>query len=227
LLLVSQSLLGVIVFDMKEPFWETRRRSVTEEEFYSEQYEDSPYQFLGGELVVREPASELHEDLRGFLNAVMRITFEERREGMVLGPNFPMRLDPKWSPEPDVLVVREERRLLIGPQRLEGPADLVIEVASPSDSRRALRLKLPRYHQARIPELWVIDPWIRSVRVEVLDSQETPAIDQTQEAPTYRSRDVTAGRLHSAAFPWFWLEVSWLWQKPLPPTLGCVRQILG
>jgi len=215
---------------MKKPFRETDHHPVTEEQFYSEQYEDSPYQFLGGELVVREPASELHEDLRGFLSAVMRITFEERREGMVLGPNFPMRLDPKWSPEPDVMVVREERRHLIGPQRLEGPADLVVEVASPSDVRRALRLKVPRYHQARIPEIWVIDPWVGLVRVEVLEtleSQKNLAIPNTQEIPTYRSRDVTAGRLHSAVFPWFWIDASWLWQKPLPPTLGCVCQILA
>jgi Uma2 family endonuclease len=39
------------------------------------------------------------------------------------------------------MVVRDERRHLIGPQRLEGPADLVIEVASPGDVRRALRQK--------------------------------------------------------------------------------------
>jgi Uma2 family endonuclease len=212
---------------MKEPFWETERRPVTEAEFYSEQYEDSPYQFLGGELVVREPASELHANLWGFLIAVTRITFEERGGGVVLGSSYPMRLDPRWSPEPDVMVVREERRHLVGSQRLEGPADLVIEVASPIDVRRALRLKLPRYHQARIPEIWVIDPWVGSVRVEVVESQETPPIDQTQEAPMYRSRDVTAGRLHSAVFPWFWIDASWLWQKPLPPVLGCVRQILG
>jgi len=218
---------------MKELFGETERQPVTEEEFYSEQGEDSPYQFLGGELVVREPASEVHEDLGGFLIVVTRIAFEERGGGVVLGGRYPMRLDPKWSPEPDVMVVGEERRHRIGPQRLEGPADLVIEVASPSDVMRALRLKLPRYHQARIPEIWVIDPWLGSVRAEVLEvqnapeSQETPAIDETHRTPTYRSRDVTAGRLCSAVFPWFWIDVSWLWQKPLPPTLGCVRQILG
>jgi Uma2 family endonuclease len=163
----------------------------------------------------------------------MRTAFEERGGAVVLGGRYPMRLDPKWSPEPDVMVVGEERRHLIGPQRLEGPADLVIEIASPSDVMRALRLKLPRYHQAGIPEIWVIDPWLGSVRAEVLEgqatreSQETVAIAETQGTPTYRSREVTAGRLHSAVFPWFWIDVSWLWQKPLPPMLGCLRQILA
>jgi len=191
---------------------------VSEEEFYSEQYEGSPYEYLDGELVVCEPVSTLHDDLGGFLYAVMRSVFEERGDGLVKGPEFPMRLDPKWSPEPDVMVVRAENRHRIGPQRLEGPADLVIEVASPGDVRRALRLKLPRYCQAGIPEMWVIDPYTRSVRVETSEPRENH---------THRSHLVTAGRLDSAVFPGFWIDVSWLWQQPLPPLSACVRQILG
>jgi Uma2 family endonuclease len=194
---------------------------VSEEEFYRDQDEDSPYEYLGGELVVCEPVSTLHDNLSGFLYAVLRITFEERGGAVVKGPQFPMRLDPKWSPEPDVIVVGGERRHLIGPQRLEGPADLVIEVVSPGDVRRALRLKLPRYREARIPEIWVVDPYVGSVRVEVLAAQET------HETPAYRHRTVRGGRLDSAVFPGFWIDVSWLWQKPLPPVLACARQILG
>jgi Uma2 family endonuclease len=100
-------------------------------------------------------------------------------------------------------------------QRMEGPADLVIEVASPADQRRALRLKLPRYRQAGIREIWVIDPYTRTLRVEAL------------EGATYRVRELTTGRLDSAALPGFWIEVSWLWQQPLPSVLACLRQILG
>jgi Uma2 family endonuclease len=197
---------------------------VSEEEFYSEEYEGSPYEYLGGELVVCEPVSTLHDDLSGFLRAVLRSTFEERGDGSVKGPEYPMRLDPKWSPEPDVMVVRAENVHRIGAQRIEGPADLVIEVASPGDVRRALRLKLPRYLEARIPEIWGVDPYAQSVRVETLAAAETA---ETPAGAAYHSRVVTAGRLDSAVFPGFWIDVSWLWQQPLPHTLGCVRQILG
>jgi Uma2 family endonuclease len=145
----------------------------------------------------------------------MRIIFEERGDGLVKGSRFPMRLDPQWSPEPDVTVVRAENVHRIGPQRLEGPADLVIEVASPGDVRRALRLKLPRYREARIPEIWVVDPYAQTVLVERFEGQ------------AHSSRVVTAGRLDSAVFPGFWIDVSWLWRQPLPHTLACVRQILG
>jgi Uma2 family endonuclease len=197
---------------------------VSEEEFYRDQGADSPYEYLGGELVVCEPVSTLHDNLFGFLHGVLWFAFEERGDGVVKGPQLPMRLDPKWSPEPDLMVVRDERCHLIGPQRLEGPADLVIEVASPGDVRRALRLKLPRYRQAGVPEIWVIDPYTQSVRAEILDTSERPDIAET---PTYRNFEVREGRLESAAFPGFWIDVSWLWQRPLPPAAGCVRQILA
>ena len=200
---------------------------VSEDVFYSEEYEGSPYEYLDGELVVCEPVSTLHDDLFGFLCGVMRCTFEERGDGLVKGPEYPMRLDPKWSPEPDVMVVRAENVHRIGAQRIEGPADLVIEVASPGDARRALRVKLPRYRQARIPEIWVVDPYARSVRVETLQETETAKISELPETLAYHSRVVTAGRLDSAVFPGFWIDVSWLWQQPLPRTLACVRQILG
>ncbi|HXM71445.1 MAG TPA: Uma2 family endonuclease [Thermoanaerobaculia bacterium] len=124
-----------------------------------------------------------------------------------------MRLDPKWSPEPDLLVVRAERRHLMAPQRLEGPADLVIEIASPG--RLDLRKKLPRYHQARLPEIWIVDPYARSIRVDTL------------EAGGYQTRTQAAGPLHSAVLPRFWIDVAWLWQDPLPAPLSCLRQILA
>jgi Uma2 family endonuclease len=188
---------------------------VSEDVFYSEEYEGSPYEYLDGELVVCEPVSTVHDDVGGFLYTIMRNVFEERGDGLVKGSRFPMRLDPKWSPEPDVTVVRAENVHRIGPQRIDGPADLVIEVVSPGDVRRALRRKLPRYRQARIPEIWVVDPYAQALRVE------------TFEGHSHRSREVTAGRLDSAVFPGFWIDVSWLWRQPLPPTLTCALQILA
>ena len=56
--------------------------------------------------------------------------------------------------------------------------------------------------------------------MEVLTAESTAA-------DRYRLSKVTAGRLASAVLPWFWIDVSWLWQVPMPSTLACVRQILA
>jgi Uma2 family endonuclease len=196
-----------------EPEYPLRRHGMTEEEFYASADEDCPWQFLGGELV-REPVSEHHEDLFAFLVTLLYGYLGERAGAEVRGSRYAMRLDPQWSPEPDLLVVLAERRHLMGPQCLEGPADLVIEIASPG--RLDLRKKLPRYRQARLPEIWIVDPYTRSIRVDTLEA-----------GSAYRSRTHTAGPLRSAVLPGFWIDVAWLWQEPLPAPLPCLHQILG
>ena len=202
-------------FVTMKPAPEALPASLTEDEFYalSEDYRDCEY--LDGQLV-REPAPpDRHEDLFGFLLVLFRTYLDKRGGGVVRGSRYAMRLDPRWSPEPDLLVVRQERRHLMRQQRLEGRADLVIEIVSPSDPTREMRLKLPRYRQERIPELWTINPMARSILVEVL------------EAGGYRSETVHAGRLASTVVPGFWIDVAWLWADPLPAAYDCAGLILS
>jgi Uma2 family endonuclease len=132
----------------------------------------------------------------------------------VRGSRYPMRLDASWSPEPDILVVREHHRYLMTPRRLEGPADMVVEIASESDPRLDYREKLPRYRQAGIEEIWIVNPFEREILVEVKTSI------------SYATRVLSSGRLESQVLPGFWIEASWLWQKDLPSTLTCLREIM-
>lgn len=91
----------------------------------------------------------------------------------------------------------------------------MIEIASDSDPGLDVREKLPRYRDARIDEIWLVNPFEQSVRAETQDPEE------------YRSRVLTEGRLDSIVLPGCWIEVSWLWREELPSTLECLRQILG
>jgi Uma2 family endonuclease len=98
--------------------------------------------------------------------------------------------------------------------RLEGPADLVVEIVSESDPTLDYREKLPRYREAGIPEIWIVDRF----RNEVLR--------ETKTAEGYESETLSSGRLSSAVVPGFFIEVSWLWEENLPSTLACLRLIL-
>ena len=164
---------------------------------------------------MHSPASDRHEDLFAFLLTLLRAFLDARRIGVVRGSRYPMRLDERWSPEPDLLVVREARRHLLTRTRLDGPADLVIEIASESDPGLDVREKLPRYREAAIEEIWLLDPFERRLRVE------------TRTPSGYASRPMTSGRLESTVVPGFWVDVSWFWGEALPSTLDCLRQILG
>jgi Uma2 family endonuclease len=197
-----------------EPPYLVIKPGVREEEFYALAGEDSEWEYLDGRLVM-SPASNRHEDLFRFLLTLVSSYLDGRGDAIVRGSRYPMRLDERWSPEPDLLVVRKERRHLVGPQRLEGPADWVIEIASEGDPGFDAREKLPRYREAGIPEIWLIDPFERKVLVE-----------RKSESGYTRAEQAT-GRLESTVVPGFWIDVSWLWQGELPSTLSCLRQLLG
>jgi Uma2 family endonuclease len=187
----------------------------SEEDFYREAHEDSDWEYLDGRIVMHSPASLQHETLFRFLMTLLSAYLDERRVGVVLGSRYPMRLDAQWSPEPDLLVVLNDGRHRLGPKRLEGPADLVIEIASDSDPGLDVREKLPRYRVAGIKEIWLLNPFTQGLQVE------------TREMTGYASRTLTSGRLESKVLPGFWVEVAWFWQEEPPSTLACLREILG
>ncbi len=197
-----------------EPPYLIVKPGVTEEDFYRLADEDSDWEYLDGRIVMHSPASDRHENLFRFLLTLLSGYLDEKGGAVVRGSRYPMRLDPDWSPEPDLLVVRSDRRHLMTPRRLEGPADMVIEIASDSDPRLDVREKLPRYRQAGIDEIWIVDPFANGIRVEA------------KVATGYVAKTISAGRLESVLIPGFWIEASWLWQEDLPSTLKCLREIL-
>jgi Uma2 family endonuclease len=186
----------------------------SEEDFYRMAGEDSDWEYLNGRLVL-SPASDRHEDLFSFLMTLLRTVLDSTGGGVVRGSRYPMRLDARWSPEPDLMVIRDEHRHRVTPQRLEGPADFVIEIASEGDPGFDLREKLPRYEEAGVEEIWWLNPFAKTV------------LARTRSASGYTSQSLSAGRLASTVIPGFWIEVSWLWQEDLPSTFDCLRRILG
>jgi len=114
------------------------------------------------------------------------------------------------------MVVTDAHRERITAQRLEGPADLVIEIASDGDPLLDEREKLPRYHVAGIPEIWVVSPQTSSVRCDRLGPEAS-----------YRTERRSGGRIESTVLRGFWIDVDWLWQEPLPSTVRCLHALLG
>jgi Uma2 family endonuclease len=202
-----------MMLDLEPPFVMTK--PVADESEYYALGEDSPWELLDGRLVM-SPASDRHEDLFRFLLILLGGWLDERGGAVVRGSRYPMRLDAEWSPEPDLLVVTDEHRRRMRSERLDGPADLVIEIASDGDPRFDEREKLPRYRAAAIPEIWLVSPQGRHIRV-----------DQREAAGDYRTNLRRDGQLDTTVLPGFWLDVSWLWQEPLPSALGCLHGILS
>ena len=164
---------------------------------------------------MHSPASRGHEGLFGFLHFLFTGFADTRGGPTVLGSRYPMRLDARWSPEPDLLIVRQMHTHRLTENHLDGPADMVIEIASASDPRLDEREKLPRYREAGIEEMWFINPFEQTVRVE------------TKSKGGYSTHSLVEGHLPSTVLQGLWIDVGWLWQQPLPSPLLCLQEILA
>ena len=199
-----------------EPPYMVIKPGHTEDEYYRLAGEDDDWEYIDGRIVMHSPASNRHEDIQGFLLTLLRVYLDTRGGGLVRGSRYPMRLDPRWSPEPDLLVVREGRQHLCLKGRLDGPADMVVEIVSEADSSLVYREKLPRYREAGIPEIWIVDP-----------EREEMLVDRLGPGGERESRTSSEGRGESSVVPGFRIDAAWLFRSPLPPTGACLEEILG
>ena len=70
--------------------------------------------------------------------------------------------------QPDLLVVCDESKL--DKKRCNGAPDMVIEILSPSTSKRDLFIKLKKYQNAEVREYWVVDPDAKAVNAHILEN---------------------------------------------------------
>jgi len=192
-------------------------KKLTYEEFLAWCDEDTWAEWVDGEVVMVSPASERHEELRGFLEAVLRIFVEQRGLGRVLGASFQMRLpEPVRSGrQPDLLFVAADRLTFVKETYLDGPADLVVEIISPESRLRDRGEKFAEYEMSGVREYWLLDPERREADFYRLDPRGRYRLVEPDREGWYES----------AVVPGFRLHVGWLWQVPPPKILEVVRAL--
>ncbi len=173
--------------------------------------EDTRAEWVHGEIIVMSPASNRHQQIAGFLVAVLGIYVEERELGQVLCAPFQMKME--HGREPDVLFVAEAHRDRLRETYLKGPADLVVEIVSPESGPRDRGEKFYEYEAGGVPEYWLVDPAREQLEVYRLAEGRYHSI-RPEEEDVYRSEVV----------PGFWLRAGWLWQQPLPKVLDVLRR---
>ena len=182
---------------------------------FLERIDENPHvEWVDGEIIEMSPIFERHEDLSGFLKPLVRHFAEAYNLGIVRGEPFQMK--PALSlpgRAPDFFFVATAHLDRLRSTYLEGPADLVVEIISPESRARDRGDKFFEYEAAGIPEYWLLDP-----------IREQAEFYQLDPGGIYRPAVLDAqGRYQSVVLPSLWLQVSWLWQTPLPPLLSILK----
>ena len=132
---------------------------------------------------------------------------------------FVSRLDP-WDQaelrqlDPAERIRRVER---LTADRLDGPADLAVEVISNESVSCDRGDKFYEYQEGGVREYWIIDPRPGKERV-----------DGYWLTPENRFQAIlpdAEGCYHSTVLPDFWFRSEWLWQTPTPDPLLKLAEI--
>jgi Uma2 family endonuclease len=183
--------------------------SISFEDFLEQAPEGSLAEWVDGKIVFITPLSQFHQDLAGFLSALLRIYVEAKGLGTIHLAPFLMKLNS--GREPDSLFVSKRHQARLKKTFLEGPADLVIEIISPESRARDRGEKFYEYEQAGIPEYWLLDPLRKQAEFYQLNDG------------IYQMAPKQDGIYHSQVLTDLWLETSWFWQEPLPPILEVLK----
>lgn len=191
-------------------------RRITYEEFLEQCDEGGIVEWVDGYLV-REPNPSLrHHELAEFLAGVLKIFAEQHALGRVIIAPFQMKTGPDLAGrEPDILFIATEHLGRLRNLYLDGPADLAVEVVSPTSRLRDRGEKLAEYEMGGVREYWVLDPERQQADFYVLGADGRYERRRADAQGVYRS-EVVAG---------FWLKEEWLWQDPPPKTLAILREL--
>lgn len=124
-------------------------------------YEDDRVELLDGEIWQMIPIGSYHAACVDRLN---RLLNRQAGPDVIVRVQSSIQLDDYTEPQPDLALLRMQPDFYA--EALPTAADvlLLIEVADTSQEFDR-RIKLPRYAQAGVPEVWLVDLKAKSVRV--------------------------------------------------------------
>jgi len=187
-----------------------KRKSQTRLKMSYEDYaawvdEDMHTEWANGEVIVFMPPKAIHQATLGFLHRLLGLFVDLFDLGKIHIAPFEMRLaQHNTYREPDILFVAKANLARLTEDRLEGPADLIIEIVSESTVHHDREDKFKEYQAAGVGEYWIIDPRPDKHRADFfhLDEQGVYILGATEEDE----------RVESQALPGFWLRPAWIWQ---------------
>ncbi len=179
---------------------------MTYEEYLALPNEGRLIEWVNGEVIYNMPPLTIHQDIVGYLFRLIANFAEFFGLGRVIVAPFEMKCRPDGpSREPDVLFVSSANLNRIGDKRLDGPADLIVEVVSDDSVGRDFDEKFIEYQECGVQEYWIVDPRPRRQR---------SLFYQRGADGLFEAARVENGVYRSKAIPAFWLKVAWLWEMP-------------
>ncbi len=191
---------------------------LTYEEFRAAYPDDVRAEWVEGEVILLMPPSRRHQAVSFLLSTLIGIYVSVKELGEMYAAPFEMKIrDGRSYREPDILVVLTENLNRMTEQRLDGPADLIVEIVSPESIARDRRDKLADYAAGGVREYWVVDPR------EGLEAVLCWQLSEEGYFQEFLPED--NGLIYSNVVPGLTINPAWLRKETLPSPLTALAEI--
>lgn len=165
------------------------------------------YEIVDGVMYMAPGATYYHQQIAQRINLPLAAFVAANGLGEVLPPPLDVLIqrDPLRTRQPDLLFLRRGRLPAHGADEaievkfLEIAPDLVVEVLSPSETRRILADKLRDYQRIGVPECWLFSQLAKTAEIVDLTGREPETAATFDRTQTFRSARLPGFELNLAA----------------------------
>ena len=161
---------------------------------------DERYELLDGELILVGSPNTDHQTASVRIGYRMYSFVEENGLGRFFHAPYDVLFTDTDVTQPDLLFVSKERESIITEANIQGAPDLIVEILSPSSSRRDWRDKRELYAEHGVKEYWIVDPtnrivWVLLLRDGVLEIEETYTEGDTITSSTLKGFSISLNEI--------------------------------
>lgn len=160
------------------------------------------HEIIDGEHYVTPSPLKKHQRASQNINRFLDRWVEDHRLGEVYTAPFDVVLSKNNIVIPDLLFISKLRLHIATDKNIQGAPDLIVEILSPSTSKRDLGVKKKNYETSGVEYYWIVDPDQKTVQTFHLEN------NQYILSGTFTSNDT----LTSSLFPGLSVSISSLFE---------------
>ena len=126
------------------------------------------YEVIDGILYLMPGPTSIHQAVLSWFVYYLMAHVQVPGRGRVFAAPLDLLLPHAQPVQPDVIVVLNHKLHLISERGIEGPPDLVVEIASPGTRTHDHSRKLSAYARSGVPEYWLAEPADQTIELLVL-----------------------------------------------------------
>ncbi len=129
------------------------------------------HELIDGDHFVTPAPRTKHQRVSGNLFSILHVSFQQTQVGHVFAAPTDVVLSDMDVVQPDLLFISTARAAIITEKHIQGAPDVVVEILSETTRRTDEIIKRKLYERYRVPEYWIVDPELETVKVYRMTEQ--------------------------------------------------------